>query len=58
MRLNVYDTFEDEIAMMNLAKQLQSEGMESMKQPHLWATEPIKAVEPAAVFSRLILETV
>ncbi len=58
MRLNVYDTFEDEVAMMNLAKQLQSEGMESLKQPHLWATEPIKTIEPTTAFSRLILETV
>lgn len=58
MRLNVYDTFEDEVAMMNLAEKLQSEGMESMKQPHLWATEPIKSVEPTTIFSRLILETV
>lgn len=58
MRLNVYDTFEDYVEMTNLAKQLQSEGMESMKEPHLWATEPIKSVEPTTMFSRLILETV
>ena len=58
MRLNVYDTFEDDVAMLKLAQQLQVEGMESMKQPHLWATEPIKSAETTTMFSRLILETV
>lgn len=57
MRLNVYDTFEDEIAMMNLAKQLQSEGMESMKQPHLWATEQ-EVPDPFASFTNFILEII
>ena len=57
MRLNVYDTFEDEVAMMNLAKQLQSEGMESMKQPHLWVSEPIRAIESAAFMTKKLIET-
>lgn len=57
MRLNVYDTFEDEVATMNLAKQLQSEGMESMKQPHLWATEPIKAMESATIMTKHVIES-
>lgn len=57
MRLNVYDTFEDEIALSKLAKQLQSEGMESMKQPHLWATEPIKAIKSITKMSKMVIKT-
>ncbi len=56
MRLNVYDTFEDDVAMLKLAQQLQVEGMESMKQPHLWASEPIKPVKSLIDMSRLIVE--
>lgn len=56
MRLNVYDTFEDDVAMLKLAQQLQGEGMESMKQPHLWATEQIDNVKSAFDMSRLIVE--
>lgn len=57
MRINVYDTFEDEIAMMDLAKKLQSEGMESMKQPHLWVSEPIRAIESTTIMSKKLIET-
>lgn len=57
MRLNVYDTFEDEVATMNLAKQLQSEGMESMKQPHLWVSEPNRAIESTTIMTKKLLET-
>lgn len=57
MRLNAYDTFEDEVAMLNLAKKLQSEGMESMKQPHLWVSEPIRAIEAAASIPKQVLQT-
>lgn len=57
MRLNVYDTFEDEVAMLNLAKKLQSEGMESLKQPHLWVSEPIRAIESATIMTKQVLET-
>lgn len=57
MRLNVYDTFEDEVEMMNLAKQLQNEGMESMKTPHLWATEPIKALKSTAIMAKKFIES-
>ncbi len=57
MRLNVYDTFEDEVATMNLAKQLQAEGMESMKQPHLWVSEPIRAIESTTIMTKKLLET-
>ena len=56
MRLNVYDTFEDDVAMLKLAQQLQLEGMESMKQPHLWASEQIETVKSAFDMSRLIVE--
>lgn len=44
MRLNVYDTFEDEIATMNLAKKLQEDGMASMKEPHLWYSEEYNSI--------------
>lgn len=44
MRLNVYDTFEDEIATMNLAKKLQEDGMASMQEPHLWYSEEYNSI--------------
>lgn len=57
MRLNAYDTFEDEIAMMNLAKKMQSEGMESLKTPHLWVSEPINSIKPVKINLKKILKS-
>lgn len=57
MHPNFYDTFEDDVAIMRLVKQLQSEGMESMKQPHLWATEE-ECLDSFSGLSSFILEII
>jgi hypothetical protein len=54
LRLNVYDTFEDEVELMKMAKKLQEEGMESLKQPHLWVSEPIKVITPNSMKKSII----
>lgn len=57
MRLCIYDTFEDYDATMSLAKKMQEEGMESLKQPHLWVSEPIRAIKSIKQMQKKVIKS-